>query len=114
MFKISTVVHLVLILSLASTAVIGDLLVQHASLHIQKAIFDNFTHAAIAGISWIIVCFYFRCSDLYVVFSEVLACTMIGSVIDLDHFLMARSVNLKVSVCLLIIKCLRIIFSGCY
>lgn len=95
-YKISIIVHLVLIIHIIVTCLVGDYLVEHSNIRIHKALFDNTTHAAIAGISWLIVCFRFKYSSALSIFSEVLGCAALASMIDIDHFIVAKSMQIKV------------------
>lgn len=97
LYKFSNLVHCSLTTVLILTAVIGDLLVAHSTVQLHKAFFDNLTHAAIAGISWLIVCFQLKYDSILKAASEAFVCSLLGSFIDLDHFLMAHSMHLKVS-----------------
>ncbi|KAL1506177.1 hypothetical protein ABEB36_005585 [Hypothenemus hampei] len=63
---------------------------------LHNAIIDNVTHALIGGISWTIVCLngdkgFKKANELL----EIICCTILSSIIDLDHFIEARSVLLK-------------------
>lgn len=62
-----------------------------------RAVLDNSVHAAIALWSWAIVIGMRKKSDFY----EVLLAGFLASAIDLDHFYMAGSLSLKVSVLML-------------
>lgn len=64
---------------------------QHAWL---RAVLDNSVHAVIALWSWAIVIGLRKKSDFY----EVLLAGFLASAIDLDHFYMAKSLSLNVSV----------------
>lgn len=84
-------------LLLAIVAVVGDWFVNHTNLHIYKALFDNSTHSIIGGLTWFIVSLKLRQKTVWFRLSEVGLCALIASLIDVDHFLMARSVHLKVT-----------------
>lgn len=96
LYKFSYLVHCTLTSLLILIAVVGDLLVAHSTVQLHKAFFDNLTHAAIAGVSWLIVCFQLKYESLLQTISEAFVCSVLGSFIDLDHFLMAHSMHLKV------------------
>lgn len=94
--------RLYLTVLLALIALVGDVLVSQSKIHTFQAIFDNVTHCMIGGLSWLLVCTY--CKKLnYGVMIEVAVCAVIASLIDLDHFAMARSFSLQVKVCFEII-----------
>lgn len=76
-----------------------------------RAVTDNAGHGLIAAISWLVV------SGIHkeTIFQGV-ACALISSAIDLDHFIMAKSLKLKVRfhwifiseqhICMFIISCM--------
>lgn len=97
---------MVLILSLKSyltlllviIAITGDYIVLHSRLHIFQALFDNATHSIIGGLSWVIVCNICKRYNSYQTICEVAVCALVASIIDLDHFIVAKSFYLKVSI----------------
>lgn len=60
----------------------------------MRATLDNATHGLVGLWSWAVVIGLRKKSDLY----EVLLAGLLASIIDLDHFYMAGSLSLKVSV----------------
>lgn len=82
---------------LGIVAVLGDYIVAHTQLHIFQAIFDNATHGVIGGLSWFLICINYKkeLSSSYVVL-ETAACSFLSSLIDVDHFIAAKSLNLTV------------------
>ncbi|GJQ74510.1 hypothetical protein Trydic_g21377 [Trypoxylus dichotomus] len=80
---------------LALSAIAGDLLVDYSQKHVYRALFDNATHAVIGGLSWLIVCLNYRDRNASNTLFEIITCTAVSSLIDLDHFAMARSWSLK-------------------
>ncbi|VEN43758.1 unnamed protein product [Callosobruchus maculatus] len=85
----------ILIALLGLIAVVGDYLVKHTNLHLFQAVFDNTTHAIIGGLTWFIFCLKYKNSNTLQSLAEVALCTIISSMIDLDHFVAARSLNLE-------------------
>ena len=86
-------------LLLGLTAVLGDQLVlHHQNENVTKAIFDNITHAAIGVITWINTHHYFSRASTFSarIFCHSILCGFIASAIDVDHFITARSLHLKV------------------
>lgn len=57
----------------------------------SRAFVDNMGHAVIGGVSWIIVVGIHREGVL-----QAIGCALMSSLIDVDHFVMARSLQLKV------------------
>ncbi|KAJ8917197.1 hypothetical protein NQ315_012689 [Exocentrus adspersus] len=87
-------VYLTLLLGLV--AVLGDYVVSVSKIHLFQAVFDNATHALIGGLSWFIVCInYKRELGSFRILLETACCTFLASLIDLDHFAAAKSLNLK-------------------
>ncbi|CAH1964038.1 unnamed protein product [Acanthoscelides obtectus] len=85
----------ILISLLGLTAVVGDYLVLHTNLDLFQAVFDNATHAIIGGLTWFIFCLRYKNSNTFQNLAEVAVCATISSVIDLDHFVAARSLRLE-------------------
>ncbi|XP_018330485.1 transmembrane protein 267 [Agrilus planipennis] len=86
--------NLFLMILLSLTAVAGDYMVIHLNSKGYQAISDNVTHAVIGGLSWFIVCF--NCKRYtHRTLLEIFSCTFFASIIDIDHFVAARSLRLK-------------------
>lgn len=99
MIYIAISLSLYITVLLALVAVIGDVLVSHSKIKIFQAVFDNATHCMIGGLSWFLVCIY--CKKInYGVIIEIIICAAISSLIDLDHFAMAKSFSLQVTIML--------------
>ncbi|KAK9884916.1 hypothetical protein WA026_009153 [Henosepilachna vigintioctopunctata] len=82
---------------LVAVSLLGDHLVsRNHEKHAFKAIVDNSTHFLIGGISWLIVCINttFVLNHSGCLF-QILLCGVIASIIDVDHFLSAKSLSLK-------------------
>lgn len=87
----------ILTLCIAASAIIGDVLVDYSDIKIVKALVDNCTHAIIGGFTWTLIQTY-RKNDIYTnAFLEIFICTAASSLIDVDHFIVARSFRLEVS-----------------
>lgn len=83
---------------LVAVSLLGDHLVSRIhQKHAVKAISDNSTHFLIGGISWLIVCINtsFLQNHTQSIY-EILLCALIAAVIDVDHFICAKSLSLKV------------------
>lgn len=95
MFYLAISLKLYITVLLALIAVIGDVLVSHSRIKIFQAVFDNVTHCMIGGLSWLLVCI--NCKKInHGVIIEIIVCAAIASLIDLDHFAMAKSFSLQV------------------
>lgn len=85
-----------LVILIGLSAVTGDFLVNHTKRHIYRALCDNFTHAIVGGLCWLLVCLNHRDRNTTNTLIEIITCTMTSSLIDLDHFYLAKSFSLKV------------------
>lgn len=85
---------------LGVTCLIGDNLVERFSnFAIFKAICDNFTHGLIGFLSAFLIVSELRDHVLWNERSLLIAaCTIVSSLIDIDHFIAARSWNLSVGI----------------
>ena len=89
----------VLELLLLSVSVLGDHLLFSLENSILKAISDNTTHILIGVISWFIIIYNVKTSlsgNIKTSFGELVVSGAISSLIDIDHFILARSIHLKV------------------
>ncbi|XP_044261838.1 transmembrane protein 267 [Tribolium madens] len=80
---------------LALVSVTGDYVVSHTKLHLFQALFDNATHASIGALSWLYVCINFKNRSHFQSLIEIGLCAGVASLIDIDHFISARSIHLK-------------------
>lgn len=87
-------VYLTILLSVV--CVVGDKLVNYTKIHLFQAIFDNTTHGCVSGLSWFIFRINYKNFSSKQTLLEVGLATLIASLIDLDHFLAAKSFHLKV------------------
>lgn len=93
------IINIFLTAGLCLTAILGDFLVQKFEhSHILKAVIDNGTHAAIGGLTWSVVCFQRKIfpSSSEIIW-QVLLCTVVASMTDVDHFIEAKSLKLQVN-----------------
>lgn len=88
----SWVINLVSTSVVAVTCLMGDKRLQSTTNPMTKAIIDNATHGLIGLFSAIVVL-----SDHYDKLHLALACMMMSSLVDADHFITARSLKLSVS-----------------
>ena len=89
----------VLELLLLSVSVLGDHLLFSLENSILKAISDNTTHILIGVISWFIIIYKVKTSlsgNIKTSLGELVVSGAISSLIDIDHFILARSIHLKV------------------
>lgn len=90
-FNVSTYLTLLIVV----VAIGGDYVVETSRSPVLKAVSDNLVHGLIGGLSWMVYCVKRRKSQLGLL--EVVLCTLLSSLIDLDHFVAAKSVLIKVS-----------------
>lgn len=90
---------------LVAVSLLGDYLVSRIhQKHAVKAICDNSAHFSIGGISWLIVCINTSFSQNNTqCLLEILLCAFIAAVIDVDHFISAKSLSLKVQIMLFVL-----------
>lgn len=69
----------------------------HQHDNVRKALSDNITHAIIGMITWINVHYYLGRVKFIGgrIVAQSAVCGLISSVIDIDHFILARSFHLK-------------------
>jgi len=72
----------------------GDRLVGSNKILALRAILDNFTHATVGGLSWILILLLTKKPIVPNVYS-VIYCVAIASLIDVDHFFAANSWKLR-------------------
>ncbi len=65
----------------------------------SKALMDNLVHAIVAGWCWLNVWLLDRLTEKWnrVIALQVVCCTVLGSLLDMDHFIQAGSLNIHVS-----------------
>lgn len=101
MYRIFAFLQITLTTLLAVVCVFGDWLVElHLNSSIAKAIFDNVTHACVG---------LFTASILFIQLDHristaernaaIIVCCLVSSLIDVDHFIAARSWKLTVGIC---------------
>lgn len=84
---------------LVFVAILGDHLLKILTENVHKAIIDNSTHGLIGFISWLIVIIATkRKMSLSKRLLEAGLCGFVASIIDVDHFLYARSYRLEAAV----------------
>lgn len=90
----------ILTLSILSTALIGDYVVfksTYSQSHVFRAVTDSLVHASIGFLSSLL----FFSHDINVSYNvsvlNIIICTFVSSLIDIDHAVLAKSIHLKVS-----------------
>lgn len=81
---------------LCIVTIFGDYLVSYTKIHVFQAIFDNVTHGIVGGLSWFIFRINYKSFSTRRTLIEVALTTLCASLIDLDHFVAARSFYLNV------------------
>lgn len=75
---------------------LGDKGLQRGKTEIVRAISDNLTHATVGGITWTLVVVSAK-KSVVENFSRILACFLMSSLIDVDHFIAAGSWDINVN-----------------
>ena len=104
-----------LILSLLYTCIVGDYLLYNVENSLVKAVSDNITHGLVGFLSWFIIIYNVQGSFLSNIKSNwkgLLASGLISCIIDIDHFILAHSLHLKV-ILIFSMWQLTTFFSGC-
>lgn len=83
---------------LAVVAVLGDKTLELTSKDFYRALVDNSSHGLIGLISWLIIVLKSYKYKTYLInpYCDVIVSWIIASVIDIDHFILAKSFKLKV------------------
>lgn len=81
---------------IAAVALIGDKNSENQPNRLAAAFCDNLTHALIGAFTWIGMCVAKTSHPTLLYFIEIAVCGMFSSLMDLDHFLAAKSFHLKV------------------
>ncbi|GBM61836.1 Transmembrane protein 267 [Araneus ventricosus] len=92
-FYIKQASYIICLLALSHYA---DIVLSLEAIHKNislRCITDNLTHICLGIISWLIVCSYDSSSTTHVY--QSLLCGLFAGLVDLDHFLMAKSLKFK-------------------
>ncbi|KAH0554473.1 transmembrane protein 267 [Cotesia glomerata] len=82
-------------LLLGLVSIIGDKLVSYNNNnHFLKAVIDNATHGIVAGLSWTLIVLL-QNEPIAKNLPSILFCIFLSSLIDVDHFVEAKSFNIK-------------------
>lgn len=97
-FHLMVYIRIVLTTLVTITCLLGDNFVELTEHPVLRALVDNGTHAVIGAITGIafVIQFYEKITNC-LGWSLILLCFSTSSLIDLDHFIQARSWNLEVS-----------------
>ncbi|XP_026483177.2 transmembrane protein 267 [Vanessa tameamea] len=90
-------VRLLLTISIALTAYLGDYVVfksKYSSSQLFRALADSSTHGAIGFLSALLFFSNIKITNQACIYNTIF-CTFMSSVIDVDHFILARSIYLK-------------------
>lgn len=93
------ILSVLLSLSIGFTAIVGDHIVfnsKYSNSFLFRALIDNFVHASIGTVSALLFFLKMDITRQACVYN-VLLCTIVSSLIDLDHFIVAKSVYFKVN-----------------
>lgn len=95
----TVLVHVLLVM----VCICGDSLTNNLKkLSLRKGMADNLTHGLIAAISWLLVLLPLKCQFEFWLspnkLAQVVTCGLVGCLIDVDHFITAKSLSLKVGI----------------
>lgn len=91
-------VNFLVSLGICATCVIGDKLVELSRNAVLKAICDNLTHGIVGFLSAILLVINFKEKLLHKEsYCLAVLCLLISCLIDVDHFIAAKSMRLMVS-----------------
>ncbi|KAL5286860.1 C5orf28 family protein [Megaselia abdita] len=95
-FHLMVYIRVVLTTLVTITCLLGDNFVELTEHPVLRALVDNGTHAVIGAITGIafVIQFYDKITNCFG-WSLILLCFLTSSLIDLDHFIQARSWNLE-------------------
>lgn len=85
---------LVITVLIGATSYVGDVLLYSLKSSVLRAVSDNLTHALVGGLSWALVVKLSKKSTTKNL-SGIIICLLVSSLIDLDHFLLAKSWKLR-------------------
>ncbi|XP_045488951.1 transmembrane protein 267 [Pieris rapae] len=91
------ILSVLLSVSIVFTAITGDYIVFHSKyskFFIFRAVIDNFVHASIGTLSALLFFIYVERSRQAWIYNIIL-CTIVSSLIDVDHFIVAKSIHYK-------------------
>lgn len=77
-------------------SITGDKLVEYEENLILRAVSDNLTHGLVAGLSWTLIVILSK-ESVALNILNIVVCSVLSSLIDLDHFIEAHSWKLNVS-----------------
>lgn len=95
-FKQGLIFRLFLTSLIGFVSFLGDKGLQNGKTEIVRAISDNLTHATVGGITWTLVVVLTKKSILDNL-TRIVACFLMASLIDVDHFIAAGSWDINVS-----------------
>ena len=97
---------LILEMLLVGVCLLGDQLLTDLEDGLLKALSDNITHILIGVLSWFIIIYNVKTAlseNLQTHLAQCAAAAAISSLIDIDHFIMAKSIHLEVNLTLIFI-----------
>ena len=92
---------LILEILIVCICLLGDQLLIVLEDGLLKALSDNITHILISVFSWFIIIYNLKTpltENMKTSFVQCVAAASIASLIDIDHFIMAKSIHLEVKV----------------
>jgi hypothetical protein len=88
--------RVILTCAIGACSILGDFDLKYGKNELERAVFDNVTHATIGGLTWMLIVILSR-KSLMRNLDSIFSCFLLASFIDLDHFIAARSWHIHVS-----------------
>ncbi|KAH0946600.1 hypothetical protein HN011_010463 [Eciton burchellii] len=82
--------RVILTCAIGACSILGDFDLKYGKNELERAVFDNVTHATIGGLTWMLIVILSR-KSLMRNLDSIFSCFLLASFIDLDHFIAARS-----------------------
>ncbi|XP_020283771.1 transmembrane protein 267 [Pseudomyrmex gracilis] len=76
--------------AIGACSIIGDFALKYGKTELERALFDNMTHATVGGLTWMLIVILSR-KPVARNLTSVFSCFLLASLIDVDHFIAARS-----------------------
>lgn len=93
----NVVLQIFLTILIGFVSYLGDIGLKNGKIEIVRALADNLTHATVGGITWTVVIVLSR-QPIFEYLRSITACFFMASLIDVDHFLVAFSMDINVNI----------------
>nr|XP_012234514.1 PREDICTED: transmembrane protein C5orf28 [Linepithema humile] len=76
--------------AIGACSILGDYGLRYGKSESERAIFDNATHATVGGLTWMLIVVLSR-KPFVRNLNSIFSCFLLASLVDVDHFIAARS-----------------------